>query len=64
MVSGNQIVYETYLQKLNKDIEFDFINYVSNGQYPVLEERKGVFHLNPLAYVENYSDSWLNHRQV
>ena len=64
MVSGNQIVYETYSQKLNKDIEFNFINYVSNGQYPVLEERKGVFHLNPLAYVENYSDSWLNHRQV
>ena len=62
MVTGNQIVYESYSYKLNKDIEYNYINYVSGGKYPVLEERKGLFRLNPLTYEERYYDNWLNHR--
>ena len=62
MVEGNQIVYESYSKKSETQIDYKFINYVSGGKYPVLEVRKGNFYLNPLSYVESYSDNWLNHR--
>ena len=60
MVSGNQMIYETYSYKLNKDIKYSYINYVSNGKVPVLEERKGKFTLNPLIYKENYNYNWFD----
>ena len=62
MVQGKQIVYEEYSQNLSGQIDYEYINYVSGGNYPVREVRKGKFFLNPLTYVESYSDSWLNHR--
>ena len=64
MVQGNQIIYETYSQKSNGQIDYNFVNYVSGGNYPVLEERKGIFYSNPLTYIESYSDNWLNHQQI
>lgn len=62
MVNGNQIVYESYTYKKNKDVEYSYMNYVSGGKHPILEERKGKFQLEPLAYEETFYDSWLNHR--
>ena len=62
MVQDKQIVYEEYSQNLSGQIDYEYINYVSGGNYPVREVRKGKFFLNPLTYVESYSDSWLNHR--
>ena len=64
MVDASQIVHETYTQNSSGQIEYNYINYVSGGKYPVLEERKGKFYLNPLTYVEKFRDSWLNHREV
>ena len=64
MVDGSQIVHETYTKNSSGQIEYNYINYVSGGKYPVLEERKGKFYLNPLTYVEKFRDSWLNHREV
>ena len=64
MVDGKQIVHETYSKTSNEQIDYNYINYVSGGNYPVREIRKGKFYLNPLTYVESYSDNWLNHRQV
>ena len=62
MVDGNQIIYEAYSHKQPADVEYTYINYVVGGAYPVRDERKGIFHLNPLTYEEAYSDNWLNHR--
>lgn len=62
MVDGSQIVYETYSYKPNHNIDYTLINYVTGGNYPVREVRKGVFQLNPLTYEEKYYDSWLFHR--
>lgn len=62
MIQGKQIVHETYIQNSNGQIDYNYINYVSGGKYPVREIRKGKFYLNPLTYVESYSDNWLNHR--
>lgn len=64
MVEGNQIIHETYASNSGGQIDYDYINYVSGGNYPVLEIRKGKFYLNPLTYVETFSDNWLNHRGV
>ncbi len=64
MVQGKQIVYETYSPNSNGQIEYDCINYVSGENYPVREIKKGKFYLNPLTYVESFSDNWLKHRQV
>ncbi len=61
MVDGTQIVYEAYSYALNDEIGYYYINYVSGGKYPILEERKGVFRLSTSAYEESYNDNWLNH---
>ncbi len=61
MVSGTQIIYESYSYKSEEDLEYAYINYVPEGKFPILAEEKGVFHLNPLTYEEHYSDNWLNH---
>ena len=45
------------------EAEYSCINYVSGGDYPVRDIKKGKFSFDPLAYVENYSDNWLNYRQ-
>ena len=63
MVQGKQIVYETYGLIINGEAEYSCINYVSGGDYPVREIKKGKYTFDPLAYVENYSDNWLNYRQ-
>lgn len=62
MVEGKQIVYEAYSYKSNKEIDYSYINYVSGGNYPVREVRKGKFSLNPLSYEESNNDNWLKHR--
>ena len=61
MVQGNQIVHETYNQNESGQIDYNYINYVSGGKYPVIEIRKGKFYLNPLTFVEMHTDTWLNH---
>jgi hypothetical protein len=63
MVDGNHIVYELYSYKSNNQVEFSSVNYVPSGSYPIMEERKGVFKLEPLTYDETYYDCWLNHRE-
>ena len=62
MVDGNQIIYEMYEQEDESQVSYEFINYVSGGTYPVLGERKGRFLFNPLRFVIQYEDNWLNHR--
>ncbi len=62
MVDGSQIIYEAYTYKSKTEVDYDRINYVSGGKYPVMEIVKGRFRLEPLGYEEIYSDSWLNHR--
>ena len=64
MVDGNQIVHETYTQNSSGQLDYNYINYVSGGKYPVLAIRKGKFCFNPLTYVEKHRDTWLNHREV
>lgn len=64
MVQGNSIIHETYAKNTNSQIDYNYINYVSGGNYPVREIRKGKFYLEPLTYVEVFSDNWLNHREV
>ena len=64
MVDGSKIVHETYTKNSNGQIDYDYINYVSGGNYPVREIRKGKFYLNLLTYVEKSRDTWLNHREV
>ena len=59
-----QIEHETYTKNSSGQVDYNYINYVSGGKYPVLEERKGEFYFNPLTYVEKFRDSWLNHREV
>ncbi len=62
MVESSQIVYEAYSYKSDNQIDYSCVNYVSGGNYPIREQRKGVFKLNPLTYDETYYDCWLNHR--
>lgn len=62
MVLGKQIVHETYSQNANEQVEYNYINYVSGGAYPIREIKKGIFYLNPINYVEKCNDNWLNHR--
>lgn len=64
MVEGSLIIHETYTKNSSGQIDYDYINYVSGGNYPVREIRKGKFYLDPLVYVEKLRDNWLNHREV
>ena len=64
MVNGSLIIHETYTKNSSGEIDYNYINYVSDGKYPVLEERTGRFYLNPLTYVEVFKDDWLNQREV
>ena len=64
MVAKNQIVYEKYFDETNLKAMYYYINYVHNGMYPVLEEKKGVFKFNPLRFECIYSDNWLKHRKT
>lgn len=61
MVEGNQIVYESYSYQSNNEVEYEYINYVPSGQFPVISEKKGRFRLVPLTYEEYYFDWWMNH---
>lgn len=62
MVNGNQIIHETYSENKDGETDYSFINYVSGGKHPVLEERSGRFSPSPLTYTQTYSDNWINHR--
>lgn len=44
MVNGNQIVYECYSNETENTIEYYSVNYVKNGKYPVLEEKKAIIY--------------------
>ena len=61
MVEGRQIVYESYSYQPNKEVEYEYINYVPSGDFPVIEEKKGRFCLSPFTYEEYYCDTWMNH---
>ena len=60
MVMKKQIVYEKYDYKSENDVDYNYINYVSEGDYPVRERRKGKFSIEPFTYEENLSESWLD----
>ncbi|MEE0060912.1 MAG: hypothetical protein UE295_08800 [Acutalibacteraceae bacterium] len=64
MVQGSQIVYETYSYNSDNQVDYSCIHYVSGGNYPVREQRKGIFKLNPLTNNQTYYDCWLNHRHI
>lgn len=50
MVDGDQIVYERYSNETETGVDYEFVNYVSGGKVPILEERKGIFRFAPLRY--------------
>lgn len=57
-VNGVQIVYERYISK-GDSVEYDCINYVPNGTYPVLSRANGVFVRSPeLQYRSNCNSTW------
>ncbi len=67
MVEGNQIIFESYKHKIslfgsrNKMLKYYMVNYVKNGKYPILEERKGIIDVNELCFKENVqTQCWLN----
>lgn len=62
MVSGNQIIYEKY-DKKDEVEEYLFTNYVRDGTYPILEERKGIFTFEPLEYKEIENSNWTENRK-
>lgn len=57
MVEGNQIIFESYKPKFslfgskNKMLKYYMVNYVKNGKYPILEERKGIIDVNELCFI-------------
>lgn len=45
----------------NKMLKYYMVNYVKNGKYPILEERKGIIDVNELCFKENVQTQfWLN----
>lgn len=50
MVDGDQIVYECYSNETETSVDYEFVNYVSGGKVPILEQRTGVFKFAPLRY--------------
>jgi len=58
-VEEYQIVYERYQVLDENRCQYDCINYVPNGTYPILGIENGVFTLKPeLAYTLIKSSSW------
>lgn len=60
MVNGRQIIYEAYDYASENSVEYTLVNHVAGGNNPVRERRKGIFRLDPLAYEETLSESWLD----
>lgn len=60
MVDGNQIIYESYSNETKMCVDYEYINYVKDGKYPILEKKRGIFRFNPLRYESAESDNWLN----
>ncbi|MDE7400217.1 MAG: hypothetical protein K2N06_11920 [Oscillospiraceae bacterium] len=50
MVDGDQIVYEGYSNESETRVDYVYINFVSGGKVPILEQRTGVFRFTPLRY--------------
>lgn len=50
MVDSSQIVYERYSNESETCVDYEFVNFVSGGKTPILEEREGVFRFAPLRY--------------
>lgn len=57
-VEEGQIVYECYYDESYRQAKHYYIDYVPEGQYPVLGERKGIFKFNPLVYECLESHYW------
>lgn len=64
MVNSNQIIYENYENETENTIDYYYINYIKNGKYPVLEEKKGIIYkaLCSIKIEEYYN--WMKNKVI
>ena len=59
MIDNVQIVYRKYTQQTEKNYAYLYINYVSNGAYPVLALETGTFEINEqISYSQSHHYDW------
>lgn len=59
MIDNVQIVYRKYTQQTEKNYAYLYINYVSNGAYPILALETGTFEINEqISYSQSHHYDW------
>lgn len=62
MVQSNQILYKKYGKQKDNKIDYYYINYVPEGQRPILEEMSGCYLADTLEYIEKEYYVWTQDR--
>ena len=57
-VDGNKILYEKYDYSKQDKVEYYCINFVPDGECPILGEEEGYFHVDPLEYHQVSNTVW------
>lgn len=57
-VDGNKILYEKYVYSKQDKVEYYCINFVPDGECPILGEEEGYFHVDPLEYHQVSNTMW------